>query len=70
MKIIKEINEKFKNTPDLIIRKIKYKLRTVYIFYIETICSSELINNFILKNLTNPNHKPSLSNYNPLQNRN
>lgn len=62
MKIIKEINEKFKNTPDLITRKIKYKLRTVYIFYIETICSSELINNFILKNLTNPNHKPSLSN--------
>ena len=55
MNVFKYINNTFKDTPDLIERKIKYSFSYVYIYYIETICSSELINNFILKNLTNPN---------------
>lgn len=55
MNVFKYINDTFKDTPDLVERKIKYSFACVHIYYIETICSSEQINNFILKNLTNPN---------------
>ena len=54
MNVFKYINDTFKDTPDLIERKIKYSFSCVHIYYIETICSSEQINNFVLKNLTNP----------------
>lgn len=57
MNVFKYIKETFKDTPDLIERKIKYSFFHVYIYYIETICSSEHVNNFILKNLTNPNKR-------------
>lgn len=55
MNVFKYINNTFKDTPDLVKRKIKYAFSSVHIYYIETICSSEQVNNFILKNLTNPN---------------
>lgn len=55
MNVFKYINDTFKDTPDLVERKIKYSFSCIHIYYIETICSSEQINNFILKNLTNPN---------------
>ena len=55
MNVFKYINDTFKDTPDLVERKIKYSFSCVHIYYIETICSSEQINNFILNNLTNPN---------------
>lgn len=55
MNVFKYINDTFKDTPDLVERKIKYSFSCVHIYYIETICSSEQINNFVLKNLTNPN---------------
>lgn len=55
MNVFKYINNTFKDTPDLVKRKIKYSFSSVHIYYIETICSSEQVNNFILKNLTNPN---------------
>ena len=55
MNVFKYINNTFKDTPDLVKRKIKYSFSYVHIYYIETICSSEQVNNFILKNLTNPN---------------
>ena len=55
MNVFKYINNTFKDTPDLVKRKIKYAFSFVHIYYIETICSSEQVNNFILKNLTNPN---------------
>lgn len=51
--MINKINEEFKNTPDLIHRKIKYGLFNIHIFYIETISSSDRVNNYILKNITN-----------------
>ena len=54
MNVFKYINNTFKDTPDLVKRKIKYSFSSVHIYYIETICSSEQVNNFILKNLTNP----------------
>lgn len=55
MNVFKYINDTFKDTPDLVERKIKYSFSCVHIYYIDTICSSEQINNFVLKNLTNPN---------------
>lgn len=55
MNVFEYINDTFKDTPDLVERKIKYSFSCVHIYYIETICSSEQINNFVLKNLTNPN---------------
>lgn len=55
MNVFKYINDTFNDTPDLVERKIKYSFSCVHIYYIETICSSEQINNFVLKNLTNPN---------------
>ena len=61
MVIVNKIKNNYKNIPDLKTRKIKYKLSNIYIFYLETICSSEQINNFILKNITNPNKLLSLS---------
>ena len=45
--IIKRILQDFKNTPDLIIRKIQ----SIYVIYLETISSSDKINDYILKNL-------------------
>ena len=62
MKTINKVLSNFKDTPDLIVRKIKYKLGYVYIYYIETISSSDRVNSFILDNLTNPVNKPSIDN--------
>ncbi len=53
-KVIKRLQEEFKNVPDLTIKKIKLSLLdTVYVAYLETICSSDRVNDYILKNLTN-----------------
>ena len=60
--LINEIKNNYKDVPDLKLRKIKYKLSNIYIFYVETICSSEQINNFILKNITNPVKKRNINN--------
>ncbi len=62
MKAINKVLSNFKDTPDLIVRKIKYKFWYVYIYYIETISSSDRVNSFILDNLTNPVNKPSINN--------
>ena len=59
---INKLLENYKNIPDLKIRKIKYKLSHIYILYIETICSSTQINDFILKNITNPNKYKKINN--------
>ncbi len=53
-KIVKRIQEEFQNTPDLIIKKVKISLfDTVYILYLETVSSSDKVNEYILKNLSN-----------------
>jgi len=52
-KVIKRIQEEFDKTPDLKIKEIKINLlKKIYVIYIETICSSDKINDYILKNLT------------------
>lgn len=51
-KIIERIQNEFSETPDLIIRKININLtKYVYIAYLETVSSSDKINDYILKNL-------------------
>jgi hypothetical protein len=62
MNLIKTIKNEFKDVPDLIQRKIKYKFGTVYLFYIETVSGSDRINNYILKNLTNFNNEKNINN--------
>lgn len=53
-KIIKRIQKEFKETPDLIIKKVKLSLfDTVFIVYLETVSSSNKVNDYILKTLTN-----------------
>ncbi len=52
-KIVKRIQEEFKSTPDLIIKKVKLSLLdTVYVLYLETVSSGDKVNDYILKNLS------------------
>ncbi|MDE5540066.1 MAG: spore germination protein, partial [Bacilli bacterium] len=52
-KLIKRIQKEFEKNPDLIIKKIKLSLMdTVYIVYLETVSSSDKVNDYILKNLS------------------
>ena len=55
MNLEKKIKNLFSDIPDLIIRKVKYNFFYVYVYYIETVASSNRINDFILSNITNPN---------------
>ena len=53
-KIVQRIQNEFSKTPDLIIKKIKLSLfDTVYVLYLETVSSSDKVNDYILKNLSN-----------------
>ena len=53
-KIVDRIKEEFKNTPDLIIKKVKLSIfDTIYVLYLETVSSSNKVNDYILKNLSN-----------------
>ncbi len=52
-KIVKRIQNEFTKTPDLIIKKIKLSLLdTVYVVYLETVSSSDKVNDYVLKNLS------------------
>ncbi len=51
-KIVKRLKKEFNYTPDLKIKNIKVNLlQTAYVIFIETICDSDKINEYILKNL-------------------
>jgi len=53
-KIVKRIQEEFNKNPDLTTKKIKLSLLdTVYVVYLETVSSSDKVNDYILKNLSN-----------------
>ena len=61
--LIKRIKKEFNNNPDLIIKDIKINiLSTIYIVYLETISSSDKVNNYILKNLINKLNKINKNN--------
>lgn len=51
--IIRRIQNEFSKTPDLIIKKVKLSmLDTIYVVYLETVSSSDKVNDYILKNLS------------------
>lgn len=61
-KIVEKIKKDFSKTPDLKIKEVKISLfKTVYVVFIETICSSNKINDYVLKNLTHYNPKKNLN---------
>ena len=52
-KIVTRLKEEFTNVPDFKVKEIKVSIfKTVYVIFIETVCSSDKINDYILKNLT------------------
>ena len=52
-KIVERIKKEFTNTPDLKIKEVKINpFKAVYVIFIETVCSSDKVNDYILKNLT------------------
>ncbi len=50
---LNKILKNYPNIPDLKTRTIKHNNHNIFIIYIETICNTNQINNFILKNITN-----------------
>ena len=57
-KIVERLKEEFQKTPDFKIKEVKVGLmKTAYVAFIDTICSSDKINDYILKNLTHYNSK-------------
>ena len=59
--LIDYINNEFKDCNDLIYKKIKIRLKTYHIFYLETLSSGDRINDYILKSISN---KKSINNIN------
>lgn len=52
-RIVKRIQNDFNKTPDLKIKEIKKNIfNSIYVLFIETICDSNKVNDYILKNLT------------------
>ena len=57
----KRIKKEFSQTPDLDIKEIKLNLfKTIYVVFIETLCSSTQVNDYILKPLTNKENQQYL----------
>ena len=51
-KVVARIQKEFTKTPDLIIKEIKLGLfKTIYVVFLETVSSSDKVNDYILKNL-------------------
>ncbi|MBQ6841072.1 MAG: spore germination protein [Bacilli bacterium] len=63
---IDRLKQEFSETPDLIIKPIKINpLHKIYVVFLETLCSQDKINDYILKNLTNKNFTSNLENVIP-----
>lgn len=61
-KIVERIKNEFSSVPDLKIKEIKISIfKSIYVIFDETACSSDSINDFILKNLTRYNDKINLN---------
>ena len=57
-KIVSKIQKGFSLNADLIIKTIKINIiKKVYIVFLETLCSSDRVNNYILKPLVLNNRK-------------
>ncbi len=51
-KIVNQIQNEFKSCNDLIYKKIKIKFKTYHIFFLETLSSSDKVNNYVLKGIS------------------
>mgnify|MGYP003553822048 CR=1 FL=1 len=50
---IDRLKKEFSDTPDLIIKKINLNpLHKIYVVFLETLCSQDKINDYILKKIT------------------
>ena len=68
-KYIKKLQIEFNNTPDLIIKPFKINfLHKIYVIFLETLCSQDKINDYILKKIVNINYLNNLSNVVPSSN--
>ena len=53
-KLLKRLQTEFANVPDLTIKKIQISLfDSIYVAYLETVSSSDKVNDYVLKNLSN-----------------
>ncbi len=53
-RIVRRIKDEFIDIPDLVMKKIKISfLDTIYVLYLESVSSSNKVNDYILKNLSN-----------------
>ncbi|MBE6140676.1 MAG: spore germination protein [Firmicutes bacterium] len=60
--ILKRIQKEFNLTPDLIIKELFFnKKQTLYIIFLETICSSNKVNDYVLKPLIATNDKKKIN---------
>ncbi len=60
--IIKRLQKEFSQNPDFKIKEIKcHALKTIYVVFIETIASSDKVNDYILKPLINYPHKVQIT---------
>lgn len=57
MENIEYILNMFSDSPDLIVRKVKKNFKNIYVLFLESVSSSDLVNNFIIRNLTTPTFK-------------
>ncbi len=52
LKLIDKLQKEFNNSPDLIVKSLKGNFfKTIYLVYLETVSSSNKVNDYILKNL-------------------
>ena len=65
-KIVERLQKEFANVPDLKVKEIKVSFnKTIYVCFIETVCSGDKINDYILKHLTRYNPKMNLNSNTP-----
>ena len=62
-KYVARIKKEFNKTPDLIIKEININIfNTIYVIYLETVSSSNKVNDYILKNLITSKNKINVHN--------
>lgn len=51
-KIVKRLETEFSKSPDFVIKEINLSIfKTMYLVYLETVSSSDKVNDYILKNI-------------------
>lgn len=64
-KILKRLEDEFNKNPDFIVKKIKTKyFKDIYVIYLESVTSSDKVNDYVLKKLTSINNLKHVKKYN------